>query len=104
MIISIDPGFGNTKVCVDGKVSIIQTAVSRPKMIGMAAIGMRTATPISPVTLPSGAAYVAGEGAWHHGEPLSTMDYASLTSEPRLAIILYLALGIAAFLWLFSQL
>jgi hypothetical protein len=30
-IVGYDPGFGNTKVCVDGRVGMIQSAVSRPK-------------------------------------------------------------------------
>lgn len=41
--LTLDPGFGNTKVCVAGKTSVVQTAVSIPRSVGLAAIGMRSA-------------------------------------------------------------
>jgi len=39
LIIALDPGFGNTKICIDGKTSVIQSVIVRPKEIGLAGIG-----------------------------------------------------------------
>jgi Actin like proteins N terminal domain len=84
-ICALDPGFGNTKVTIDGKVAVLQSAVARPRAIGMAASGLRTVEIADQVTLESGA-YVAGEHAWDWGEPLGGLDYAALASEPRRAL------------------
>ena len=43
-VIGYDPGFGNTKVCIDGRVGMIQSAASRPKSVGLGTIGMRAAS------------------------------------------------------------
>lgn len=41
--IGYDPGFGNTSVCVNGRVQTLQTAAALPNAVGLAAIGMRSA-------------------------------------------------------------
>ena len=43
LVVGYDPGFGNTKVYVAGKAAVLQTAVARPKEVGLAAIGLKTA-------------------------------------------------------------
>ena len=42
-VIALDPGFGNTNVCFDGKVRSVQSAIARPQDLGLVAIGMRQA-------------------------------------------------------------
>ena len=91
-IIALDPGYGNTKVCINGAVASIQSAVARPKAIGMAAVGMKTAVEALGVSLFDAAnggrinKYVAGDGAWRWGDPMSGMDFTQIASEPRRAL------------------
>jgi hypothetical protein len=88
MIVAFDPGFGNTKVSIGTTCVAMQTAISRPKDIGKADIGLRPQA--SEAVLVDIHAtenkYLVGPGAWSYGSPLSTLDYMSLTSEPRMAI------------------
>ena len=91
-IVALDPGFGNTKVASEGKVYVLQSAVARPREIGMAAKGLETQARPQTVTLASGISFVAGSGAWAWGEPLSTLDFNDLTSPQRLALF-YTALS-----------
>lgn len=92
MIVALDPGYGNTKVCANGLVATIQSAVARPKMIGMAAVGMKTAAPAMGVSMFDAQAggkstsFVVGYGAWRWGDPLGGMDFTALSSEPRRAL------------------
>jgi hypothetical protein len=100
MLIALDPGFGNTKVCLDGRTAVIQTAVSRPRAIGLAASGLhagriRTVHVISSSDGAGGeqdGLYAVGPHAWLHGDPLTSLDYSALTSAGRNAIF-YAALG-----------
>lgn len=91
-ILAYDPGFGNTKVAAAGGVHVLQSAVARPREIGMAAKGLETHARPQTVTLASGLSFVAGAGAWAWGEPLSTLDFNDLTSPQRLALF-YAALS-----------
>lgn len=87
MNIALDPGFGNTKVSTAVRCSVIQTAISRPKNIGKAAIGFGIVeNRANLVKMDSGSEYLVGPGAWGYGNPLAAYDYLSLISEPRLAI------------------
>ncbi len=45
-VLALDPGYGNTKVCLDGKVACLQSAIARPQEVGLAAIGMKTAAQV----------------------------------------------------------
>ena len=47
MVIADDRGFGNTKVCVDGRIALLPSVVSRPQTVGMAAIGLKLGVDIS---------------------------------------------------------
>lgn len=85
-IIGYDPGFGNTKVCVNGQVKMLQSAVARPKSVGLATIGMRSASNHVPTITFDGHNFVVGPGSWNKGEPLTSMDYSSLVSPERLAL------------------
>jgi len=85
-IIALDPGFGNTKVCVNGKISILQSAVARPVSIGLAAAGMKTADSVRHVEFDS-FEFVVGQGAWRWGQALGSMDYAGLVGPERLALM-----------------
>ena len=49
-VIGYDPGFGNIKVCIDGRVGMIQSAASQPKLVGLATIGMRAASQQCPLS------------------------------------------------------
>lgn len=82
--IAFDPGYGNTKVIVDGRAAVLQSAIVRPKDIGLAAMGFKSHPAMRqiPITV-QGERYVAGEGAWLVGEPLGSMDYSTLSLEPR---------------------
>jgi len=94
MIVALDPGYGNTKVSTAVNCAMIQTAISRPKDIGKAASGLRTANNNAILVKigNNGSEYLVGPGAWSYGEPLSTLDFMSLVSEPRLAVF-YAALA-----------
>jgi hypothetical protein len=35
-VLALDPGYGNIKVCVDGHVACLQSAIARPQAVGMA--------------------------------------------------------------------
>jgi len=85
-VIGYDPGFGGTKVCVGGKVAWIQSAVSRPKGVGLAAIGMKTAGKTAKTVTFNGETLSVGTGSWNRGETLTSLDYNSLVSPGRLAM------------------
>lgn len=91
-IIGLDPGFGNYKVCVDGETTIIQTAVSRPRNVGLAGVGMKSAGAKVPVVSIDGDAFAVGTGAWTRGDPLTSLDFTALVAPERLALF-YAALG-----------
>jgi hypothetical protein len=84
-VIALDPGYGNTKVCVNGATASIQSAVARPQSTGMATIGMKTASQILSVEL-EGQAFAIGPGAWHWGNMLTSRDYSALASPERKAL------------------
>ena len=86
LIIALDPGFGNTKVASSQGVFVLQSAVARPREIGMAAKGLETHARPQTVTLANGQSYVTGPGAWAWGEPLSTLDFNDQTSPQRVAL------------------
>jgi len=85
-VIALDPGFGNTKVASSQGVFVLQSAVARPREIGMAAKGLETHARPQTVTLANGQTYVTGSGAWAWGEPLSTLDFNDQTSPQRVAL------------------
>ena len=86
VVIALDPGFGNTKVASSQGVFVLQSAVARPREIGMAAKGLETQARPQTVTLANGGSYVTGPGAWAWGEPLSTLDFNDQTSPQRVAL------------------
>jgi hypothetical protein len=92
LVIGYDPGFGNTKICVNGQINMLQSAVARPKAVGLATIGMRSAGSHVPTVTFDGHTFVVGPGSWNKGEPLTSMDYSSLVSPERLALF-YAALN-----------
>ncbi len=93
MQIALDRGFGNTKICVGGETAVVQSAVARPREIGLAAIGSKTAVRCPEVVI-GGETFAVGEGAWRWGEPLGIrgLDYSALASTPSLALF-YAALS-----------
>jgi hypothetical protein len=50
-VLALDPGYGNTKVCVDGHIACLQSAIARPQTVGMAAIGIKTASQVDIIRL-----------------------------------------------------
>ncbi len=84
-VIALDPGFGNTKVCLDGRTIIVQSAVTRPRSMGLAAVGMKSAQRVDKVTLEQ-QTFAIGAGAWNHGSLLGGMDYTGLGSLERRAL------------------
>jgi hypothetical protein len=83
--LALDPGYGNTKVCLDGRVAILQSAISRPQKIGMAAIGMKRVAKVKAISL-DGYEFAIGPDAWHQGSLLSSGDYSAITSPERRAL------------------
>lgn len=83
--IALDPGYGSTKICVDGKSDFIQTAVSHPKNIGLAAVGMKSLGKITKLVRFDDREFCVGAGAWSKGYQLASFDYLSLTSRERTA-------------------
>jgi hypothetical protein len=69
-VLALDPGFGNTKVCIDGHVACIQSAIARPQSVGMAAIGMKTASQVP-------------MAATNSAQPSITAGMARLLSSPK---------------------
>lgn len=85
-ILAVDPGFGETKINVDGKSASIPSAIARVKDIGMAGIGMKTAS--KALTIQIGwETYAIGDGAWHWGNILTNRDYSALSSPERRALV-----------------
>jgi hypothetical protein len=84
-VLALDPGFGNTKVCIDGHVTCLQSAISRPQSVGMAAIGMKTASQVDIVRM-DGYEFAIGPGAWHWGSLLTSRDYSALALPERRAL------------------
>jgi len=84
-VLALDPGYGNTKVCVDGHVACLQSAIARPQAVGMAAIGMKTASQVDIIRL-GGQEFAIGPGTWHWGSLLSGRDYSALASLERRAL------------------
>lgn len=89
--IALDPGYGNTKVCINGETAIVQSAVSKLRPIGLAAVGMKRHKIASQVTF-DGQDYAAGDGAWFHGDPLGSLDYGAIAGLPR-RVLFYAALS-----------
>jgi hypothetical protein len=67
-VIGYNPGFGNTQVCIAGRVSMIQSAISRPKSVGPTTIGMRAASQQVPIVGIGDAAFAVGPGSWNRRE------------------------------------
>ena len=63
-IFAADPGFGDTKVNVDGRSASMASAIARVKQIGMAGIGMKTASQALTIEM-NWEKYAIGDGAWH---------------------------------------
>lgn len=85
-ILAVDPGFGDTKIRVNDRTVKIISAIARARSVGMAGIGMKSAS--QAVTVQYGwDTYVIGEGAWHHGELLTNRDYSALSSPERRALV-----------------
>ena len=84
-VLALDPGYGNTKVCFNGQTASIQSAVARPQSVGLAAIGMKTASQVQLVRLDD-YEFAIGPGAWHWGNLLTSRDYSALSSPERRAL------------------
>jgi hypothetical protein len=84
-VLALDPGYGNTKVCLNGHVAILQSAISRPQKVGMAAIGMKTVAKVKTIFL-DGYEFAIGPDTWHWGNLLSSNDYSAITSPERRAL------------------
>lgn len=80
--IAFDPGYGNTKVIVDCRATVLQSAIVRPREIGLAAMGLKTHAAAHTIII-NGQRYVAGNQAWLLGTPIGSMDYAALAGDGR---------------------
>ena len=85
-IFAADPGFGDTKVNVDGRSASMASAIARVKQIGMAGIGMKTASQALTIEM-NWEKYAIGDGAWHWGNILTNRDYSALSSPERRALV-----------------
>jgi hypothetical protein len=85
-IFAVDPGFGETKINVDGKSASLTSAIARLKQIGMAGIGMKTASKAMNIQM-GWETYAIGDGAWNWGEVLTNRDYSALSSPERRALV-----------------
>ena len=92
-VLALDPGYGNTKVCFNGQTASIQSAVARPQSVGLAAIGMKTASQVKLVQL-DGYEFAIGPGTWHWGNLLTSRDYSALASPERRALAFGTAAGL----------
>jgi predicted transcriptional regulator len=87
LFIALDPGFGNTKICIDGRVSCQQSAVARPVEIGQAASGMRVAADSGQRVAFDDFEFIVGAGSWRWGHAIGSMDYAGIVGPERLALM-----------------
>ena len=85
MVIADDRGFGNTKVCVDGRIALLPSVVSRPQTVGMAAIGLKLDERPVMVCFAE-QEFAVGANAWRWGTPYASLDYISLIAPERLAL------------------
>ena len=85
-ILAVDPGFGETKVHLNGKTAKLNSAIARAKQVGMAGIGMKTASKAQTIQI-GWETYAIGDGAWHWGEMLTNRDYSALSSPERRALV-----------------
>lgn len=85
-ILAADPGFGSTKINVDGKSASLTSAIARVKEIGMAGIGMKTASKAMIIRI-GWETFAIGDGAWHWGDVLTNRDYSALSSPERRALV-----------------
>lgn len=84
-IFAVDPGFGETKINVDGKSASLTSAIARLKQIGRAGIGMKTASKAMNIQM-GWETYAIGDGAWNWGDVLTNRDYSALSSPGRRAL------------------
>jgi hypothetical protein len=82
-----DPGFGDTKICIGGQTQRLPSVIARAKDIGMAGIGMKTASQAMTIEI-NWDNYVIGDGAWNWGDILTNRDYSALSSPERRALML----------------
>ena len=85
-ILAVDPGFGETKIHLNGKTAKLNSAIARAKQVGMAGIGMKTASKAQTIQI-GWETYAIGDGAWHWGEMLTNRDYSALSSPERRALV-----------------
>lgn len=85
--IGFDPGFSNGKVCINGKTAVVQNAVSRPKNIGLAGVGLKSAGRDADTVSFDNQVFSVGTGAWYRGDMVTSMDYSALVSPERLAVM-----------------
>lgn len=84
-VVALDPGYGNTKVRTPKGINILQSAIARPRVLGLAAEGVDVASRPDTIRI-HGSEFVVGPGAWSWGNPESSMDYSDLASQKRLAL------------------
>src|SRR3972149_493557 len=84
-VIAVDPGFGNTKVCMDGRVSMLQSAVAEPREIGLATLGVKVHSDVRSVKF-GGRTFGVGAYSWLWGAPRGSMDYTAIASPDRRAL------------------
>lgn len=96
-VIGFDPGFGNTKICHGGRVQVIASSVSVPRQVGLAAIGLRAAGRGALIVRIAGVEYAVGQEAAARGPLKTSMDFQSLASPERSALLFgALAMGLGS--------
>jgi len=84
-VCAFDPGFGETKICIGGQTARLASVIARPNDIGMAGIGMKTASQAMKIRV-GWERYAVGEGAWNWGNVLTNRDYSALSAPERRAL------------------
>ncbi len=86
--LAIDPGYGNMKVAWRGQAKHLQSAVSVPVTVGLAATGMTMRENGAVRVTTDGREWVCGAGAWTLGRATSNnMDFSGVVSPERMALI-----------------
>jgi hypothetical protein len=65
---------------------MLQSAVARPRDVGLASIGLKAAGRQVPVISFGKERFAVGPFAWAKGDPLTSMDYSAITSPERTAL------------------
>ncbi len=85
-VVGLDPGFGNMKAALGGRVRVVPSLVATPRQVGLAASGLRLSR--ATIVRFEGQEYAIGEGAPLRGVVYESVDESRFLAAPVLALML----------------